>query len=107
IQIQVQHGSASRSERWLKKLEEIDPNSLRALTLRSQVLVAMNDKADVEALVEPKAAGMIARARTADDKLRLIASVGDLYFTVKRDAAAERWYRKLLDESPRQYQPLV
>lgn len=107
IPTQLQNGAAQRSDRWLKKLEATESQSWRPVALRAQVAVRLNEKADVESLVEPKAAELLASAKTPDDKRRLQAAVSDLYVALQRWPAAERWTRQLVSESPPAYPRLT
>jgi tetratricopeptide (TPR) repeat protein len=107
VQLQLLHGSAQRSEKWVSKLEVIDPTPLRALSLRVQLSVALNAKADLAALIEPKAEKIEQAAKTQDERVKVLGGIGDLYFIQKRDADAERWYRKLLALDAKRYGPLV
>jgi tetratricopeptide (TPR) repeat protein len=96
IEVQIVHGSAERSEKWIQKLEKIDLQPLRPLALKAKAAISRDAHVDVEALIEPKAASLLANAKTSEEKQQLYGGVGDLYVTVKNDAAAERWYRLLM-----------
>jgi tetratricopeptide (TPR) repeat protein len=107
VQLELQHGSPKRAEKWMAKLENADTTTLRPLALRAQLAVALDADADLAAIVEPKAAALEKAAKTADDRLQIVAAVGDLYFSHKRDSDAETWYRKLLSLDAKRYSPLV
>jgi cellulose synthase operon protein C len=107
IQLQLQHQSPQRAEKWVAKLETIDTIPLRALALRVQLAVALDNKADLPALIEPTAGKLEPAAKSPDERIQIVAAVGDLYFGHKRDADAERWYRKLLSLDAKRYTPLV
>jgi tetratricopeptide (TPR) repeat protein len=107
VQLQLQHESPGRTEKWLAKLESIDPTPLRALALKAQATFNLDGKADMAGLIEPKATQLEAAAKSPEEKTQLAAAVGDLYFGFKRDADAERWYRKELRQDPKRYPPVV
>jgi tetratricopeptide (TPR) repeat protein len=106
VQAQLIHQSAARSETWLQRLEKIEPLSLRTVALRTQVMAAL-DARDIEAFVEQKAPGILEQAKTPEELRRLYARIGDIYQGVKLFSAAERWYRKLVAEDPKQFPALA
>jgi len=107
IQTQIQHGSAKRSEKWLKTLEDSDQTPLRSLALRVQASKSMDANADIESLIETRAAKLVAVAKTPEDRQQIYHSVGDLYMTAKKHALAEKWYRLLQNENANQYSTIV
>ena len=64
-------------------------------------------QADLEALIEPRAASLLAAATTPADRARLFGGLGELYSSLKNYAAAERWHRQLVTLVPEQYPLLV
>jgi tetratricopeptide (TPR) repeat protein len=107
IETQIFAGAAERSEKWLKRLAEVDPNPLRPLALETQAAVKQDVTFDIEALVEPRAKTLLATARTPEDKQRLYRGIGDLYTIVKRHGSAEKWYRLLQSENAKSFTTVV
>lgn len=107
IQLVLQHGSPKRAEKWVAKLESTDPSPLRAMALRVQTVVALDASADLAGIIEPKSIKLEAAAKSTEERVQLAATVGDLYFSQKRDTDAERWYRKLISLDTKRYAPLV
>jgi len=107
VQMQVLAGVAERSEQWLAALEEGETNGMRTLALQVQVAVSRQPETDVESLIEPRAAVLMAAAGNPAEQAALLGGVGDLYTRLKNPAAAERWYRTLVGLAPDQYPKLV
>jgi tetratricopeptide (TPR) repeat protein len=104
-QLQLQNNQPELALAWVGKLEKADQNPLRPLALRTQALLKQDAAVQVEPLVEARATELL-QAASDDEKPRYIKGIGDIYNAAKQYAAAERWYRKLYAEDPKQY-PLV
>ena len=107
IQMQLQTGALERSDSWLAKLAEAEPQNLRPVALQAQVAAARDPKADVEAIVEAKATAAVAAAATVAEQTKLQQGIGQLYSSLHQHAAAERWYRQLVAARPDQFPLLV
>jgi tetratricopeptide (TPR) repeat protein len=108
VQMQMLAGVSDRSEKWLAGLDKTGiAGGLRALVLEARVAAERDPAADVEPLVESRAAELESAAVKPADQATLFAAVGDLYTAVKNHAAAERWYRRLLAIAPEQFPLLV
>jgi tetratricopeptide (TPR) repeat protein len=106
-QMQVLVGATERSEKWLALLENDETNGLRPLALRVQIEVQRNAETDVESLIEPRAAELLAATSRMTEQAPLFTGIGDLYTSLKKYPQAERWYRKLIAVAPDQYPLLV
>jgi len=94
---------------WLKKLEELTPNSLRTMSLRARWLHAQNRGSDVESFVEPLGQKLMAQIEKDEKRqTQLCLALGNLYASVDQHQAAERWYRRLDKLMPgKAYAPLA
>jgi tetratricopeptide (TPR) repeat protein len=100
-------GEAKRAEAWLLKLNEIERATLRPAALRARVAVAIDPQADVEAIIEPRAANCLAEAKNQEQKHKIFSNVGNLYRELSRMQAAERWFAQLVSERPAEYAKTV
>ncbi len=107
VQMQVLAGASDRSAKWLAAVDQTGANGLRALILEAQVAADRDPQADLEGLIEPRAAALVTAATTPADRARLFGGLGELYTSLKNHAAAERWHRQLVALAPEQYPLLV
>jgi tetratricopeptide (TPR) repeat protein len=106
VETQLKMNAAASAERWIARLDKLEPTALRPVALRARVALQLDPEAKVDSLIEPRAAEQLAAAKTPENKQQLYRSVGDLYMSLQNFAGAERWYRSLYAEVPAQY-PLV
>jgi len=88
-----------RNHRLADKLDQLAPNSPAAVALRVRWLDAKKQGSQIEALLERTGARLLKgndqqTQPTAEQKIDSCVTVGDLYFSVKQYAAAERWYQR-------------
>jgi tetratricopeptide (TPR) repeat protein len=107
IQVQIETNVSQRTGPWLEKLEAIETSPVRVLGLRAQAALKTAKDADISSLIEPKALLLVESAKTDQEKLRLLRSIGELYSSLEAHSTAEVWYRKLVDADPKQYSVIV
>jgi tetratricopeptide (TPR) repeat protein len=106
VQTQILTRSVGGSERWLQKLEAIDKAPLRPTVLRARVAQILDPQADVEAMLETKLEAVVAAATPAEQQ-RWLATAGEVYLSLAKHQAAEKWLRRLIAVAPEQYPVLV
>jgi tetratricopeptide (TPR) repeat protein len=107
IRLCIAQGDYDGAEKWLQKLEKVDPDSLYTISLRARILVHNNQRAAVEPRVEEFAARMEAMVRTDQARAALYQGLGSLYASIDAWKLAEKWYRKLYVTVPGTFEPLV
>lgn len=95
------------AEHWLQKLEQIDADPLRPLTLRARLMKLAGQEAELRDLVEKRAEQILAFAKDDEERTRIFGRLGDLYFAVKDFPSSESWYRRHVTRVPERFDLLV
>jgi len=93
---------------WMKRLEQAAPDALGTTALKARWLHAEGRTAEVDTVVESAASK--AEKTLAGDVGRvpgLALAIGNLYSELALHKNAERWYGRLRDLTPQQYEPLA
>jgi tetratricopeptide (TPR) repeat protein len=108
IEMLMRHDQWDEATSWLDKLEKSRPNDLGVVRLRVQWLHGLKKNEQIGPFVEPFAEKLLKKA-TGDPKREADAclQVGNLYMTTEQWAAAERWYRRLVELDPQRYEPMA
>lgn len=104
IQLRIRHGSTDRCDKWLDKLDANEPNSVRPLAIRAQVLSATGKTDQIPPLVEARVPQILAAAADNATKAQIQGAIGDLYSAAKDDARAETWYRQFVASQPERFE---
>jgi tetratricopeptide (TPR) repeat protein len=92
---------------YLERLERQAPMSLTAVSLRSRFLLASGRTEEIDGYLESFAQRQLAQLRDALQRQQFMRQVAGLFAAVERQAAAERWYRRLVAEYPDQREALA
>ncbi|MCX7424304.1 MAG: tetratricopeptide repeat protein [Planctomycetia bacterium] len=104
----LDRGKADQAAEWLKKLEEKAPDDLDTVALRARWLEARGEGKQIEALVEPVAASLVAKCdKDRQREARAALAVGNLYSSVGLHQVAARWYQRVRELDDSVYQPLA
>ena len=108
INLLLRHDLFDEAEEWLKKLESLRPDDLRAAALRAGWLRGKGQADKIEPLLEPLAEKVVkALPKNSPEETRFLFDLGNLYSSLDQHKAAERWYRRLVAVRPKAYLPLV
>ncbi|MGI6415831.1 MAG: tetratricopeptide repeat protein [Thermoguttaceae bacterium] len=94
---------------WLGRLED-DPSAagtIPTLTLRARVLKAQGKLDESRKLVEDYGAARFDKLTDQEQKTQLALAVGRVYSTLELHDAAEAWFRRAAQDSPKQFAPLA
>lgn len=103
IQLRMRHGSIDKCTNLLDELDKHEPNSVRFLSMRAQVLSAAGKIDQIKPLVEARATQILAATAENADKVRVQGAIGDLYAALKDFASAEAWYRQFVASQPERF----
>jgi tetratricopeptide (TPR) repeat protein len=128
----LRHDGGAEAAAWLEKLLQRQPDDLRAIALRARWLNVQQRAAEIEPAVEAAAERLLKKAAETnpakagseqatvgndgpEDGRKMQAAreaavfqqIGDIYMAAEQYAAAERWYRRLIQSAPTRYAPLV
>jgi tetratricopeptide (TPR) repeat protein len=110
VDLLIRHGLHDDAEPWLARLKEQTPDDsdLGAMYLEARLLHARDRDSEVEGRVEQLAKKLLDSAETSDqEEAGVIAQIGNLYASLDRGEAAERWYQRLLELKPERYEGLA
>jgi tetratricopeptide (TPR) repeat protein len=107
IRLSLAQGDVAVAEEQLLELEQAEPDALFCISLRAQLLEKAGKSQEIEPLVEAAAERLIDKAQRAAEQAAVCQGTGDLYASLQRPVAAEKWYRKLYSLVPARFGPLV
>jgi tetratricopeptide (TPR) repeat protein len=107
IDLRLQQGSVKQVEPWLAKLDAADRDPFRPLIARVKYYAALPNVAAIGPAVETQASRLMTAAKSLQEQSRIARQIGDLYLLVNQLAGAEKWYRKLLESDPGQFEFLA
>lgn len=108
VDMLLRHGRTAEAEPWLQKLEKAAPDNLGAVTLRARWLEQSGRSGQIEPLVEKFGQTLLGKiSKNPQQELQVDYAIGTLYSAVRLHPLAERWYRRALEKSPEQFQPLA
>jgi tetratricopeptide (TPR) repeat protein len=104
----LRHGPAGEADIQIRRLEKISADDPASLALRVRWLHAQHRDAEVGPLVEAAAQRrQKASGASSAETARNCIAAGGLYELCDQYAAAERWYRRLLEVQPDNFEPLA
>ncbi|MHC4177966.1 MAG: tetratricopeptide repeat protein, partial [Planctomycetota bacterium] len=112
IDLLLRHDLLDKAVGWLEKLEEMAPDDLATVSLRTRWLHGKGQTDKIEPLVEQLADKLLkALEKVEEEKPKREAQVclvvGNVYAAVEQHQAAEHWYRRLAKLIPERYEPLT
>lgn len=125
INFLLRHNDLHQASRQLDSLERLTPDDLRTLGLRARWAdqierLAADDsdllkswlqkqsEPDIESVVEKRANDALQRVGEDPKKeAQLARDIGSIYVQIKQHQAAERWFRRLFELTPEEFQPLA
>jgi tetratricopeptide (TPR) repeat protein len=93
IELRMRAGSGSQCGNLLERLAAADSDPLRPTAIRAAWLADQEREAEIEPLVEPIAAQIVAAASDDRERGRRARLIGDLYFKTGQKQVAKRWYQ--------------
>lgn len=103
----LRHKDLNEADQWLNKLEAAAPRDLTTLDMRTRWLQAAGRAEEIETLIEPHADSQLATLKQPPETQQFIQGIAAIYSNRGQRAAAERWLRRLAEDFPDQYAPLV
>jgi hypothetical protein len=94
IELRIRHGSNDRIEKLLENLSATDSDPLRPIALQAAWLASQGRTSEIDGIVEPVGKRIVAAASDELERGRRARLMGDLYWTSKLPAQAERPDRK-------------
>lgn len=107
IRLCLRQGNDKLAEAQLQRLEQLEPNALSCISLRTQLLAKQGESGEIESFVDSAATRLLTNAQRQVEQIAVCQGVGDLYASLKQHAAAERWYRRLYELAPNRFESLV
>jgi tetratricopeptide (TPR) repeat protein len=112
IDLLLRHDLLDEAVAWLHRLEEIAPDSLATVSLRTRWLHGQGRTSEIEPLVEQLADKLLkalekAEQQDSQKEAQICLAVGNVYSAVEQHQAAERWYRRLAELVPERYEALA
>ncbi len=107
IRFLLDRDSLDEAQRWLAVLERESPDSLLFVSLQARWLHAAGDEQKIEPLVESIATKRLETLESDGEKLKLLASIGQIYARVENHAAAQRWFDRLAATDAQRFGPLA
>jgi len=86
--------------KWLKKLEELEPDSLLAATIVTKWLHGAGHSERVKSVLDQHVKRALQRAETETQKIEIYLGGGMVFGGVGQHQEAERWYRKAYQSAP-------
>jgi predicted Zn-dependent protease len=107
VDMLLRNKQTEAATRWLKRLSDDDPDSLRTLSLQTRWLQQNGRVRDIAPRIESVAKKLLDKTTTEDQRLQLYSTIGALYTSVDLHRHAESWYQRLVRSSPKYYDQLV
>ena len=108
IGLLLRHDLFDEAEPWLKKLQTNRPDDLAMAALQARWLRGKGQTDKIEPLLEPLAEKIVKTLpKNSPEEAQFLLDMGNLYSSLDRHKAAERWYRRLVAVRPKAYPPLV
>jgi tetratricopeptide (TPR) repeat protein len=106
-EILLRNARADEVGPWVERLIKESPNSFETLSIRTRWLAATGRRDEAAPLVEAFLRQRLSEAKAKTDPPQVLLAVGNLYDQIGLDAAAERCYRDLTNQTPKGYVPLA
>jgi tetratricopeptide (TPR) repeat protein len=108
VEFLLEGNQLQQAARWLERLRQIEPDSVRTMRLHTRWLHASGQ---LDAVIEKAESfaeqGWAARADDPEQQARFGREIANLYVVVEQSASAERWYRRALEKDPREFTTLA
>jgi len=86
--------------KWLNKLEELEPDSLRSLAILLTYLHGIGQSDRARAVADPYINRALQKAATEQEKARVYIGAGMVFTAIEQHEEAERWYRRAYQIAP-------
>lgn len=107
VRLRVLKGDDAAAEAALRQFETQNPNAVLAVTLRARLIKGRGDQAEAALFVEDAGRRLMAAAANDQERSLVVPAIGAIYDSLENLEQAEIWYRKLYQESPKTFEPLV
>jgi Flp pilus assembly protein TadD len=108
VELLINTGNTAEADKWLKQLEQRNPDAAETVGLRALLLNREGQAAKVEPLVESYAAKQLEQLKDYPRRrAELAGMLGRLYTQLDLFAAAQRWYAYLVKIEPAGYSELA
>lgn len=112
VDLLLRHDLPDEAANWLKRLEEMAPDALGTVSLRTRWLHGKGRTAEIGPLVEQLADKLLKALEKVEEEkpqreAQVCLAVGNIYSAVEQHQAAERWYRRLAKLLPERYESLA
>jgi tetratricopeptide (TPR) repeat protein len=107
VRLHIALDDGKNADKWQVMLEKSESDSLRTVSLRAHLMKREGKQSELEAFVEDAISRLLAKAEEEKQRIPVLRGAGGLYASLGMAPQAESWYRKLYEQAPGDFQPLV